>query len=153
MPLTPHPVLTFWDRETFRVIRNAGCQTLARDAHEVTTDENEAYWLRRGMWLHAWLYSVNGGPYVGIGSLQVRDDRLWEFLAVVPECAGRGYGGEILEHLLAQTTEPVWCVIRQDNPGALRINERMGGWKTLHRCDGMVTQVHMQRARVAAKVG
>lgn len=142
MSLIPLTVTSLHDREMFRVIRNEGVETLSRNARAVTPIENEAFWAERGNDIRAWLY-LSDADVVGIGSLQRRDGRLWEYVGVKSFYEGHGYGGEILEHLVSQANgEPVWCTIRTDNVGALRMNERMGGWESLGESDGIVVQVY-----------
>lgn len=142
MRLTPTLVETDAQIEEFRRIRNTGVSTFTRNARAVTPEEHQRFWHEAGENLRAWIYADDSGVSVGVGSLHHHDGKLWETLCVLPTFAGRGYGTSILQHMLAQTQEPVWSAVLATNLAALAINERVGGWETADRRDGIVLQVH-----------
>lgn len=94
----------------------------------------------------AWLYVTAGTPphtglmpeTVGFGLLRLDDDGRWySSVAVVPECAGRGYGGAITADLVRRLDATVYATARIDNPAAIRLH-REDDWYETNRDDRLV---------------
>jgi GNAT superfamily N-acetyltransferase len=136
--LLARPIEIDEDVETLRLIRNACKDGFSHDNSEISQQQQEAWWtLMRGK-VKGWLYWV-GGEVVGYGLVRQTDDqRWWTSVAVLPDCAGRGYGGAITADLARRLSCAVWATARLDNPAALRLH-RVDDWDEIGRDDRLVT--------------
>jgi GNAT superfamily N-acetyltransferase len=108
--------------QCLRVIRNAGRFGYSNDTEEISAPAQREWWRRSQGKVHAWLYSV-AGEIVAYGMFFQRDDGSWSPSAgVLPDYQGRGYGGRIVDDLVARARElgvQLVAAARLDNPAAV----------------------------------
>lgn len=125
------------DVEGLRLIRNACKDGFSHDNDEISMQQQAAWWVLMRDKVKAWLYWVEL-DVVGYGLLRQTDDgRWWTSVAVLPQHAGKGYGGAITADLVRRADEPVWATARLDNPAAMRLH-READWQETGRDERLV---------------
>jgi RimJ/RimL family protein N-acetyltransferase len=128
--------------EQLRLIRNTCKDGFSHDNDVITPEAQQAWWLRLKLYgdVQAWLYYIienDYGSIVGYGLLRRDDSKWYSSVAVLPEYAGRGYGGAITADLVRRSDEPVYATARIDNPAACKLH-READWAETHRDDRLV---------------
>lgn len=122
--------------QIMRTIRNACREGFSADHAVITAEQQAAWWRRIGDQCIARLYREPFGAFVGYGLLRPDDNgRIVSSVAVLPEYAGRGYGGAITRHIIRQTDRMVFAAALESNPAAMALHcaddwietERHGG--------------------------
>jgi GNAT superfamily N-acetyltransferase len=123
--------------QCMRVIRNTGIGGYSHDNREISAEEQRQWWLSMKDRCHAWLYAMNG-TVVGFGMLRQRPDKTWTTSAgVLPEHAGRGYGGWIVDNLVDHARGwglQLWAEAKLDNPAAVKTHHP-DRWESLGQDD------------------
>lgn len=136
--LMARPIESDEDVETLRLIRNACKDGFSHDNSEINQQQQAAWWSLMHDKVRGWLYWV-GSEVVGYGLIRQTDDqRWWSSVAVLPDCAGKGYGGAITADLARRSPRAVWATARLDNPAALRLH-RTEDWDDLGSDGRLVT--------------
>lgn len=132
------PVEFVTDVEMLRLIRNACKDGFSYDNAEISQQQQAAWWATMAGRIQAWLY-LSDWKTVGYGLVRQTDDgRWWTSVAVLPEHAGKGYGGAITADLVRRVSCAAWATARLDNPAALKLH-RPEDWDELGRDDRLVT--------------
>lgn len=144
--LTARLIETDLDVEILRQIRNACREGFSFDNSEISPEQQAKWWASMRDRFKGWLYYDSGGVYVGYGALRCAEDDLWySSVAVLPEQAGRGYGGAITADVIRRVDFEVWATARLDNPAAMRLH-RAVDWDEIARDNRLahyVTKAHV----------
>lgn len=137
-------VQTDADVETLRQIRNSGRQWMTRDTHEITPEQQRAWWDALD---HAgtkvWLFSESATD-IGYGLVRLEQPlRCWCSLAVLPRYRGQHYGTQIYRWLALSQAGDVWAEILADNTPSLRAALR-AGYTLASAYDTLAILVHKQ---------
>jgi GNAT superfamily N-acetyltransferase len=124
--LRPVPLRGYHAVMQLRMIRNACREGFAHDNAEISHEQQLAWWQANKARVVGFLYRDLFGFPVGYGLVR-RDDegRWWSSVAVLPQYAGRGFGGAITAHVIRQCPAGVvYAQARKDNPAADRLHNR-----------------------------
>lgn len=136
--LVARQIETEVDVESLRVIRNECKDGFSHDNDAITVQQQAAWWALMRERVKGWLY-WNGLAVVGYGLVRQTDDgRWWSSVAVLPEYAGKGYGGALTADLVRRVPHVVWATARLDNPPAMRLH-RAADWDEIGRDERLVT--------------
>jgi GNAT superfamily N-acetyltransferase len=121
--LKAEPVETAAQVEWLRQIRNVCREGFSHDTAYITREQQGQWWFKNKRLVRAWLYREHTERLVGFGMLR-RDEHDHEVssVAVLPECAGKGYGGHITADIIRRAHGQVYGTARLDNPGALALH-------------------------------
>lgn len=112
-------------------IRNACREGFAHDNEPISAQRQRAWWVAMKGRIKPWIYRDWIGFSVGYGMLrQTEDGRWWSSVAVLPEVAGKGYGGAITADLIRRVDHVVYAEARKDNPAAMRLH-RAADWEVV----------------------
>lgn len=124
--------------QVMRHIRNTCRAGFSADQGEITREAQYAWWEANRDNVVACLYSEPFGAWVGYGLL--RSDghgRVVSSVAVLPEYAGRGYGGAITRHIIRQHHGVIHAAALESNPAAMALHHA-DDWIETGRADGIV---------------
>lgn len=117
------PVSDFIAVQVMRQIRNVCREGFSNDHSEISPAAQTEWWDSIKGRAVAFLYSEPFGAWVGYGLLRPdADGRTVSSVAVLPEYAGRGYGGAITRHIVRQASGTVYATARLDNPAAMALH-------------------------------
>lgn len=137
LALVARPIEDVVDVEALRQIRNACKDGFSHDTTEISAQAQRAWWVAQRGRVKAWLY-WRSDLVIGYGLLRQTDDgRWWTSVAVLPFCAGQGYGGAITADLIRRSDGPVYATARLDNPAARRLH-RAADWEETGRDERLV---------------
>jgi len=119
-------------------IRNECRAGFSADNGIITREAQYDWWQANHNRVVACLYSEPFGAWVGYGLL--RPDgagRIVSSVAVLPEFAGRGYGGAITRHIIRQHLGPIHAAALESNQAAMALHHA-DDWIETGRAGGVV---------------
>lgn len=141
MELYVYPVATDSSVETLRTIRNACAGGFSYDTGEISKEQQGKWWRANRNSVIARLYYRGvgfGRRVVGYGLLRNEKGIWYSSVAVLPEEAGRGYGGFITGHIIRMSpSQEVSASARIDNPAACALHRRRD-WEEVERDDRLI---------------
>jgi RimJ/RimL family protein N-acetyltransferase len=124
--LTPRAARTLADAEALRQIRNACARWMTGHPHQVTVEQQRAWWASPQRRQSAiWLFDDPDGVPVGFGLLRMRGR--WEAtLGLLPDWRGQGHGTAIYRHLIARCPGDLYVDVLVGNAASARAAQKAG---------------------------
>lgn len=125
------------EREALRQIRNSCREFMTRDNHEITEEEQVAWWAKIDhktcipLLLTVKTFLTTGGPLlkscsIGYGLLRKEGERWWLSGGLLPQWRGQGWGTALFTLLLLKAPRPVYLEVKLSNAKAVRLYAKLG---------------------------
>lgn len=119
--------------QEMRVVRNACREFMTGDQHEITPDEQTAWFASlpplQDETVLPFLYRPRRAPTMGYGLIRLIGDRWWVSGGLLPEYRGKGYGTDLFWELTAYVhakRQTSWLHVFEDNLVARRTYTKLG---------------------------